>query len=176
MKLKRTMLVLATTGLMLAGLPALKSVEAEAAFCHNDGSRFSEWRKVIKSEYKGQFKKSTLAKLDKVKYSTKVIRLDRGNKKSFKGTFESFYKRRSQGVAPIARKKIKQYKKYFDKAESQYGVPAELIAAIWGLETAFGTYKGKPLPILESVATLAYDCRRSESLVLPGADCCPDHH
>lgn len=167
MKLKRTMLVLATAGLMLAGLPALKSVEAEAAFCHNDGSRFSEWRKVIKSEYKGQFKKSTLAKLDKVKYSTKVIRLDRGNKKSFKGTFESFYKRRSQGVAPIARKKIKQYKKYFDKAESQYGVPAELIAAIWGLETAFGTYKGKPLPILESVATLAYDCRRSESLFFP---------
>ncbi len=157
----------AAAGLGLVLAPALFTSEAYAAFCYNDGSRFNEWKKVIKKEYRGKFKASTLKKLDQVNYSTRVIKLDRNNKKSFKGTFESFYKRRSAGVAPLARKKIKQYKQYFDKAERDFGVPAELIAAIWGLETAFGTYKGKPLPILESVATLAYDCRRSESLFFP---------
>ncbi len=153
---------------ILGGVLSLATaLPAHALFCHNDGSRFNEWKREFKKEYKGQFKASTLRKLDRVKYSTQVIKLDRNNKKSFKGTFESFYARRSKGVAPIARKKWKQYKRYFDKAERDFGVPAELVLAIWGLETAFGRYKGRPLPILQSVATLAYDCRRSESLFFP---------
>ena len=135
-------------------------------FCSNDGKRFNEWKAAFKKEYRGKYKKSTLAKLDPVRYDKSVIKLDRNNKKSFKGTFESFYDRRSRGVAPIARKKWKQYRKYFDLAEQRYGVPAELILSIWGLETAFGRYSGNK-NILQSTATLAYDCRRSESLFFP---------
>lgn len=139
----------------------IASTSAEAAFCSDSPARFNEWKKAVKKEYKGQFKASTLNKLDKVKYSTKVIKLDRGQK-SFKYTFEKFYKLRATGVASGARKRIKRYAKYFNKAEKQFGVPPEIIAAIWGLESAFGTYKGKPLPILQSIATLSYDCRRTD--------------
>ena len=135
-------------------------------FCSNDGKRFNEWKTAFKKEYRGQYKPSTLKKLDAVKYDTSVIKLDRTNRKSFKGTFEDFYARRSRGVAPIARKKWKQYRKYFDLAETRYGVPAELVLAIWGLETAFGHFSGNK-NILQSTATLAYDCRRSESLFFP---------
>ena len=155
-------LALATT---LAVSPIATS-NAWALFCSNDGARFNEWKRQFKKEYGSRYKSSTLAKFDKVRYSTKVIKLDRNNKKSFKGTFESFYARRSKGVVPLARKKWKQYKTYFDKAERQYGVPAELILSIWGLETAFGRYSGN-YPILQSTATLAYDCRRSDSLFFP---------
>ena len=147
--------------------PAVGVSEAQAKlFCSNDGARFNEWKKAFKKEYRGKYKASTLKKLDAVKYDKSVIKLDRGNKKSFKGTFESFYARRSKGVAPIARKKWKQYKKYFDRAEQKYGVPAELVLSIWGLETAFGRYSGNK-NILQSTATLAYDCRRSEKLFFP---------
>jgi hypothetical protein len=31
----------------------------------------------------------------------------------------------------------------FDKIESQYGVPAGVLLAIWGMETGFGSYMGK---------------------------------
>lgn len=134
---------------------------AEAAFCSDNPARFNEWKQAVKAEYKGQFKASTLNKLDGVKYSTTVMKLDR-NQKSFKYSFEKFYKLRAGGVASGARKRIKQYAKYFNKAEQQFGVPPEIIAAIWGLESAFGTYKGKPLPILESIATLSFDCRRTD--------------
>ena len=136
-------------------------VAANAAFCANDASRFSEWKQAIKSEYKGRFKPSTLAKIDPLKYSTSVISLDR-NQKSFKLSFEEFYKRRAPGVASGAKKRIKQYRQYFDMAEQKYGVQPEIIAAIWGLESAFGTYKGKSFPILQSIATLSYDCRRTD--------------
>ena len=160
---------LASANLALATILAVSPIatgNAWALFCSNDGARFNEWKRAFKKEYRGQYKASTLAKLDKVRYSTKVIKLDRNNKKSFKGTFESFYKRRSAGVTPLARKKWKQYKQYFDLAERQYGVPPELILSIWGLETAFGRYSGG-FPILQSTATLAYDCRRSDSLFFP---------
>jgi membrane-bound lytic murein transglycosylase B len=139
----------------------LQISSAHAAFCSDSPARFEEWKSAIKAEYAGQFKASTLAKLDGVNYSKTVIGLDR-NQKSFKLSFEEFYKRRAGGVASGARKKIKQYQKYFDKAEQQFGVQPQIIAAIWGLESAFGGYKGKPLPILESISTLSYDCRRTE--------------
>ncbi len=139
----------------------LSAGNADAAFCSDSPARFNEWKEAVKAEYKGQFKPSTLAKLDKVNYSKTVIGLDR-NQKSFKLSFAEFYKRRAGGVASGARKRIQQYQKYFAKAEQQFGVQPEIIAAIWGLESAFGTYKGKPLPILESIATLSYDCRRTD--------------
>lgn len=145
----------------LTALPVMGASEAQATFCSNDGARFNEWKAAFKAANAGQFKASTWAKFDRVSYSTKVIYRDR-NQKSFRMSFDEFYKKRATGVAPLARKKIAEYRTYFDRAEQQFGVPPEIIAAIWGLESAFGRYKGEPLPILESVATLSYDCRRTE--------------
>jgi lytic murein transglycosylase len=56
---------------------------------------------------------------------------------------------------------IRQNAAIFAKIEKQYGVPAPVIVAFWGLETDFGAVMGK-LPTLKSLATLAYDCRRSD--------------
>jgi membrane-bound lytic murein transglycosylase B len=47
------------------------------------------------------------------------------------------------------------------RVEQQFGVPASVIVAIWGLETDFGVNLGR-FPTFRSLATLAYDCRRSE--------------
>ncbi len=147
------------------GISIISASASQATFCSNDGARFNEWKQSIKQAFRGKFKASTLAKLNGVNYNTKIIRHDRANRKSFSGGFEAFYQRRARGVTPIARKKWKQYRTYFDRAEQQFGVPAEIILAIWGLETAFGRYSGN-FPVLEASATLAYDCRRSESLFM----------
>ena len=47
------------------------------------------------------------------------------------------------------------------RIEQAYGVPGEVLVAIWGLETDFGVNIGK-FPTLRSLATLAYDCRRAD--------------
>jgi membrane-bound lytic murein transglycosylase B len=42
----------------------------------------------------------------------------------------------------------------------RYGVPPGPLLAIWGMETGFGSQRGNQ-NMLASIATLAYDCRRS---------------
>ena len=49
-----------------------------------------------------------------------------------------------------------QHHRLLSRAEQEYGVPAEIIVAIIGVETRYGTYKGK-YQVMESLATLAFD-------------------
>jgi lytic murein transglycosylase len=48
------------------------------------------------------------------------------------------------------------------RIERQFGVPKELLMAIWTLETDNGTGDMGKLPVVRTIATLAHDCRRSE--------------
>lgn len=47
------------------------------------------------------------------------------------------------------------------KIEAEFGVPGADVVVIWGLETDFGVNLGKKA-VIRSVATLAFDCRRTE--------------
>jgi lytic murein transglycosylase len=80
----------------------------------------------------------------------------------FKQTFEEFSGRmisrdrmtkglrHMQALAPVLK-----------KIEAEFGVPGAIVVAIWGLETDFGSNLGKK-DVIRSVATLAFDCRRTE--------------
>jgi lytic murein transglycosylase len=46
------------------------------------------------------------------------------------------------------------------RIESKYGVEKEVVVAIWGLESAYGTFRGS-VPIVSALATLAYEGRRA---------------
>ena len=56
---------------------------------------------------------------------------------------------------------LKRYGPVLARIEQRYGVPGPVLVAIWGLETDFGVNTGK-FPTIRSLATLAYDCRRSD--------------
>jgi lytic murein transglycosylase len=56
---------------------------------------------------------------------------------------------------------MKEYGGQIRKIEQTYGVPGGVIVAIWGLETDYGVNLGK-MSVVRSVATLAYDCRRTD--------------
>jgi lytic murein transglycosylase len=47
------------------------------------------------------------------------------------------------------------------RIEARFGVPPEILVALWGLETDFGAYQGSTRS-LDALATLAFDCRRAE--------------
>ena len=47
-----------------------------------------------------------------------------------------------------------------DRVSNQYGVPARIITAIWGIESNFGQFSGVR-PTIGALATLAWDPRRS---------------
>ena len=60
-----------------------------------------------------------------------------------------------------AKSQLAKHADTFARIEQQFGVPKEVVVAIWGLETDFGAV-GSKHSVLSAVATLAYDCRRSD--------------
>lgn len=57
------------------------------------------------------------------------------------------------------KKFMKDNKKWLDKAENEYGVPAEIIAALIGVETFYGRVMGT-IDVFTSLSTLAFDYPR----------------
>lgn len=54
---------------------------------------------------------------------------------------------------------IKRYREIFEKVEKKYGVPKEYIAAIIGIESAYGANVGK-YPVFDTLSTLAFEKNR----------------
>jgi lytic murein transglycosylase len=80
----------------------------------------------------------------------------------FRQTFLEFSRRSvSANRMQVGARKMKQYAKTFARAEAEYGVPAPVITAFWGLETDFGAVQGD-FNTMNALATLAHDCRRPE--------------
>ncbi|MEO4001162.1 lytic murein transglycosylase [Mesorhizobium sp. CAU 1732] len=135
---------------------------AQAATCGNNASGFNAWKAQFRQEAASRgVGQRALAALDGTTYASKTISADR-NQKSFKLTLNQFMERR--GGAAIARKGKslkKQHASLFANIEARYGVPPGPLLAIWGMETGFGGFLGNQ-NIISAVATLAYDCRRSE--------------
>ena len=48
------------------------------------------------------------------------------------------------------------------RIEQRFGVPPEIIVAIWGLESDFGKGDIGKMPVIRTLATMAHDCRRTE--------------
>lgn len=63
--------------------------------------------------------------------------------------------------AATGRAKAAQYATTLSAIESRYGVPREVVLAVWGMESNFGAGRGST-PIVPALATLAYDGRRGE--------------
>jgi membrane-bound lytic murein transglycosylase B len=59
------------------------------------------------------------------------------------------------------RTKFAEHKAFLDRTSAQYGMPPEILVAIWGMETNYGTILGH-FPVLESLATLGYQGRRTK--------------
>ncbi|MEJ8475885.1 lytic murein transglycosylase [Roseibium algae] len=145
------------------GHMAVLSSSAFAATCGNGPNGFDAWRQAFIKEAPKHGIKERVARnaLKNVKYNSKVIRLER-NQKSFKLSFEQFYAKRVNNAMIRRGQKLGQtYARIFKKVEKKYGVPTPILLAIWGLETNYGGFSGK-MPVIQSLATLAYDCRRSQ--------------
>lgn len=67
--------------------------------------------------------------------------------------------RTTAGMVSQGRQKRRDNLHIFDRNEAQYGVPASIVTAIWGIETGYGGNMGN-MDLVNSLSTLAYDGRR----------------
>lgn len=135
---------------------------AAAAPCSKDGGQYENWKPIMAEEAASAgVGKLGIAALRGSSYSKATISADR-NQKSFKYTLDKFMAVR--GAATIVKQGRARKAKNPDlyaSLEAQYGVPAGVIVAIHGMETAFGGFMGDT-NVVSAIATLAYDCRRTD--------------
>lgn len=124
---------------------------------------FSRWIEDFKREAvaDGIHERTIEAAIGGMTPDTSVIARDR-KQGFFSQTFIDFYfKLATTSREQTGRVYLKKYRPTFERAEKEFGVPGPVITAFWALESDFGGGMGK-LPVLRSLLTLAWDCRRGD--------------
>ena len=143
---------------------ALFTLPSLAQTCGNEAGGFETWASQFRSKATAQGISAGTANsvLSGISYDPNVIRLDR-SQRSFKLTFEQFYaKRVSNALIARGQRQMQTHGQLLSQIEKRYGVPGSILIAIWGLETNYGADGNGGKSIVNSLATLAYDCRRSD--------------
>jgi lytic murein transglycosylase len=154
--LKMTLkLALVMLGVTLAG-------QALAASCRNTGS-FEKWLADFNKEAlaKGISPQVLAAASPHMKFEQRIVNKDRAQ-----GVFnQSFLKFSDRMIAGYrmqnGQKQIKTHAALFARVEKEFGVPAPILTAFWGLESDFGKNTGNS-NVFGAITTLAYDCRRPD--------------
>jgi lytic murein transglycosylase len=147
--------VLVSLGLTIPAAPAV------AASCGS--GNFPAWLEDFKTEAaaKGVSQTAIMSGLNGVTLDQGVLSRDR-SQRVFNQSFEEFSGRMVPPRLARGANLMKQYGSVLGRIEQRYGVPGEVLVAIWGLETDFGANVGK-FSTIRSLATLAYDCRRADT-------------
>jgi len=144
---------------LLAGFPTTVWSQPN---CRNTGN-FANWLADFKREAQAQ-KISAAAIAGAAPHMVldqRIINIDRGQKFFAQTFLEMSDKMLPGGRITGGAAKIKQHQALFAREDKDFGVPAPVITAFWGLESDFGAVQGKDNAI-KSLTTLAYDCRRPD--------------
>jgi lytic murein transglycosylase len=156
------MLAIIARSMFVLGLASACPALAQAAQCGQAPGGFDAWLATFKQEAAAQSvsQRTITTALTGVTYDPSVITHDRRQ-----GVFNQSFEEFSGRMVPPRLKKganmVRQYAGTLTRIEQQFGVPGAVLIAIWGLETDYGSNVGK-FSTIRALATLAYDCRRSE--------------
>lgn len=122
---------------------------------------FNQWLVGFKNRARAQGISSSVldASLSGIRYDSAIIKLDRNQSEFSKPLWEYLDSATSNTRINNGRKMIAKYSTTLGSIEGRYGVEHETVVAIWGLESAYGGFRGNT-DTIEALATLAYDGRR----------------
>jgi len=146
--------------LVAGGTVLATTTSGHAAACGGD---FGQFLNAIKQEAiaDGVSAETANRALANARIDRKVLSRDRAQG-IFKRTFLDFSRRVISGSRfKNGQANLKKYASVFERAEREYGVPASVITAFWGLETDYGAVQGD-FNTINALATLSHDCRRPE--------------
>jgi membrane-bound lytic murein transglycosylase B len=152
----------ATAALLSLAVLACLGASADAAQCGSGPSGFETWKQAFAGEARAKgVGGASITALMQTNYASATIAADRGQR-SFGLSLEAFMAKRGAAAIVARGRSLKQSQgALFSSIQARYGVPPGPLIAIWGMETGFGSQRGNQ-HMLSSIATLAYDCRRSE--------------
>src|SRR5210317_2024480 len=128
-----------------------------------DANDFNNWKLDFKKiALKNNISENTFnLVMSNVQYLPKVIEYDRFQPEFYEDTKTYIEKRTSKQKQIKGINFYNNNKNIIEIVEDEFNIEKELLLALMGIETNFGTYVGK-MDILSSLATLSFDKRRSE--------------
>jgi lytic murein transglycosylase len=153
------MLPLRLTILLAASLLATPS---HAARCGGDFNTFVQ-NISAEAQAAGISPSVTSAALSGVQQDMAVLNFDRRQRGTFNKSFEYYVSTRvGPGRINTGRAMLQRHAALLSSIEAKFGVPRQIVVAIWGLESDFGKGDIGKMPVIRTLATMAHDCRRTE--------------
>lgn len=123
---------------------------------------FQDWIVRFKSnaEAKGFSRQMLSRAFEGVRYDADVVRRDRNQSEFTKTIWDYLDSAASDTRIRNGKAALKKHGVTLEKIETRFGVDKEVVLAIWGLESAYGTFRGSN-DVIRSMATLAFDGRRA---------------
>lgn len=140
-----------------AGAPASSPGDDEAAL----RERFSKWVAAFRTTaLAAGIRENTFdAAFDGVQVLPRVIERDRTQPEFVRAVWDYLESAASAARVTRGQEKLAQARAEAEAAAARHGVPAPVLAAIWGLESNYGDNVGST-PTIDALATLAFDGRR----------------
>lgn len=150
------------SGAVLANSQLMSEVDTQAA-TDISYANFQQWLAEFRQYAMGQgISEATLSSaLDGIRYRERVIELDGFQPEFVRPIWEYLDTAVSSTRITTGREKFADHRDTALQMQQRFGVPAEIIVAIWGIESNYGSNFGD-FSTLESLATLAYDGRRRD--------------
>ncbi|MBB5046837.1 lytic murein transglycosylase [Rhodopseudomonas rhenobacensis] len=149
-------------GLAILLLALGAAAPAQAATCGGD---FQSFVASISREAAAQgISQGVIAQaLGGVTQDQAVLSFDRRQRGTFNKSFEQYVSTRvGPGRIKTGQAMLIRHASLLSRIERQFGVPPQILVAIWGLETDYGAGDMGKLPVFRVLATMAHDCRRTE--------------
>jgi membrane-bound lytic murein transglycosylase B len=99
------------------------------------------------------------AAFGEARFDPSVVEKDRNQSEFTKAIWEYLDSAVSDARIENGQAALRNNLALLERIEAAYGVDKEVVAAVWGLESAYGSYRGE-YPLIGTLATLAYDTRR----------------
>ncbi len=146
----------------LANPQLMSEVDAQAA-TEVSYANFQQWLQEFRQYAANQgISEATLSSaLDGVRFRERVIELDGYQPEFVRPIWEYLDTAVSSTRINTGRETFAAHRDTALEMQQRFGVPAEIIVAIWGIESNYGSNFGD-FSTLESLATLAYDGRRRD--------------
>ena len=94
-----------------------------------------------------------------IAYERDVIAKDRNQAEFTRTIWQYLGSAVSDSRVENGRAALARHRGLLERLEADYGVPAEIVTAVWGMESAYGTFRGET-DVIGALATLAHDGRR----------------
>jgi membrane-bound lytic murein transglycosylase B len=123
---------------------------------------FPEWLQDVREEAlaRGISPSTVASALTDVTPVAQILNRDRTQAEFQESLAEYLSRRVGTPTIRLGRTMAKTHAAILGKVEDEYRVPSHVLVAVWGLESNFGRFSGVR-PIVPTLATLAYDNRRS---------------